>query len=875
MSEQSGRARGRSRARSQAQPAPGRRPGVTEEPPPRTTTGGRVARGVVTGEGVAPRPGAVAAAALPSTSAVAAGVAAISLQPGIGSGDNGQGGRGGGRGSWRGGRDISDIVTRPPHVTDKRGATGNSTTLVANYFAVNSTPDWAMYHYHVDFIPDVEGIRVRKGLLYHHKDALGMYLFDGMALFTTHKLEQDEVDLFSELKTSGEKVKIHLKLTRELPHTDPVVLQICNIQMRKNLSHLEFTQLGRYYFDMHAASNIPAHSLELWPGYITAIHQHETRVLLCADLTFKILRCDTVMDQMRSFYQQNRNTYRDMAARQLIGCIVLTKYNNKTYRIDDIDWDMTPKSSFERKDGSKITYLEYYQNAWNIRITDPNQPMLISRPKKRDVMRGMPANINLVPEVCIMTGLTEDTRANFQIMKDIATFTRVAPDQRADNLRRFMSRIQSNPNIKREMQGWSLSYSPNLIEFNGRNLPTEKIIQANNKTFTYDPSTADWSREMRSNRLLHTLPIENWVLIVTRRDSNNAQEFVGSLSRVGPPMGINVNRPRMVTLDGDRLNDYTSALQQVVVPGVQLVMTIVPNNRKDRYDAIKKRCCIDTPVPSQVVQARTISKKQMLMSVATKIAIQLNCKLGGSAWSVELPLKNIMVVGYDSYHDSSMKGRSVGGICCSMNSTLTKYYSRVTFQTSHQEMIDGFHSNLTDALKRYHQLNGQLPERVFIYRDGVGEGQLQAIRDFELKQVKECFKQIGSFEPKLAFVMVTKRINTRLFEKHGQNLRNPLPGTIADTEITRPEWYDFFLVSQSVRQGTVSPTHYNVIHDTSGLKPDHIQRLTYKLTHLYYNWPGTVRVPAPCLYAHKLAFLTGQSLHASPNLSLADSLFFL
>ena len=62
-------------------------------------------------------------------------------------------------------------------------------------------------------------------------------------------------------------------------------------------------------------------------------------------------------------------------------------------------------------------------------------------------------------------------------------------------------------------------------------------------------------------------------------------------------------------------------------------------------------------------------------------------------------------------------------------------------------------------------------------------------------------------------------------------------GSVVDQEVTRKEWYDFFLVSQSVRQGTVSPTHYNVIHDTTGLKPDHMQRLTYKLTHLYYNWP--------------------------------------
>ena len=62
-----------------------------------------------------------------------------------------------------------------------------------------------------------------------------------------------------------------------------------------------------------------------------------------------------------------------------------------------------------------------------------------------------------------------------------------------------------------------------------------------------------------------------------------------------------------------------------------------------------------------------------------------------------------------------------------------------------------------------------------------------------------------------------------------------------------------------MNQGTVNPTSYNVVKDTSGLLPKHIQALTYKLTHLYYNWPGTVRVPAPCQYAHKLAFLVSTS----------------
>ena len=54
---------------------------------------------------------------------------------------------------------------------------------------------------------------------------------------------------------------------------------------------------------------------------------------------------------------------------------------------------------------------------------------------------------------------------------------------------------------------------------------------------------------------------------------------------------------------------------------------------------------------------------------------------------------------------------------------------------------------------------------------------------------------------------------------------------------------DLFVV---LFQGTVTPTHYVVIHDTASMKTDHVQQLTYKLCHLYYNWPGTIRTPAPC-----------------------------
>ena len=47
------------------------------------------------------------------------------------------------------------------------------------------------------------------------------------------------------------------------------------------------------------------------------------------------------------------------------------------------------------------------------------------------------------------------------------------------------------------------------------------------------------------------------------------------------------------------------------------------------------------------------------MSMATKVAVQMNCKLGG------------IVIGYDTYHDTAQKGSTVGDVVCSTKSTFT------------------------------------------------------------------------------------------------------------------------------------------------------------------------------------------------------------
>ncbi|KAL3183271.1 hypothetical protein MRX96_000252 [Rhipicephalus microplus] len=742
-----------------------------------------------------------------------------------------------GRGAARGRRDDFAIVpTRPTHMTDKCGNTGDPVRLLANYFRLVSLPKWCIHQYHVDFLPLVESSRVRRALMNEHRERFGLcFVFDGMSdLKTPTRLEADVLELKSLRPSDGAPIVIRIKWVQQLAPNNPEVLRLLNTQMRRNLERLGFVQINRHFFDKCAVSAIPQHGLELWQGLVTAIGQHETDVMMVTDTVHKVLRRDSVLDILQ--HVSALKNYREEAIKRIAGCIVMTPYNNKTYRVDDIDWNKNPLSVFESKEGSK-SYLDYYREQYEKCIRDMQQPLLVCRPKEKDIRAGRTDNIYLIPELCVLTGLTDEMRANVSVMRDLAQHTRVEPTKRVQN----------------------------LLEVTAVTAPI--------------PRTADFSRETCDQPLHITVNIQSWLVICPKRDESNTTEFVRTLLSVCPPMGLGLGQPQIVQLEDDRAGNYVRALHDVGASGnLQLAMLVLANNRKDRYDMIKKQACVDLGLHTQVILSRTIGNRRNMRSVATKVAIQLNCKLGGEAWCLDVPLVNTMVVGYDTYHDSGSRKQSAGAFVASMNRTFTRWYSRVAFHSSHQELGSQLGSLLQDAIQKYMLANeGNAPERIIFFRDGVSDGQIQQVREWEIEQIVTALDVLfPGVEHKLAFVVVTKRISTRFFlqdPRRGYN--NPLPGTVVDTEVTRPERYDYFLVSQSVRQGTVAPTHYNVIHDTTGLKPDHMQRLSYKMTHLYFNWPGTIRVPAPCQYAHKLAFLAGQSLHSEHNAKLAPTLFYL
>ncbi|CAH2225762.1 piwi 1 [Pelobates cultripes] len=806
----------------------------------------------------------------------------------------------------RGGRrrDFHDlgVNTRQAmdHVKDsKTGFNGKPIPLSTNHIRLLSRPQWVLFQYHIDFNPPMESRRLRTALLYQHEELIGKArAFDGTILFLPRRLNK-ATEVFSQTKNK-ENVKITITLTNELPPTSPTCFQFYNIIFKRLLKMMNMKQIGRNYYNPNDAINIKTHSLNIWPGFSTSILQYETSIMLCIDVSHKVLRDETVHDIMSRNFDQYGTRFQDVSAKEVVGQIVLTKYNNRTYRIDEVFWNMSPLSTFKKYDGTDITFVDYYKtDQYGIVIKDMQQPLIANIPKK--AKPGEPSGpLLLIPELCNLTGLTDRMRSDFTVMRDLAVHTRLPPDQREKAVGKFLNYIHKDEGVQKELRDWGLNFDTNLLRFNGRVANPERIQQSG-RSVDYNPQFADWSREMRG-QLLSVRHLESWILLYTRRNYDVANTLTQTLVKGSLPLErlfFQVTHTcsadtQLTRLTDNRFNsigiplwDIGAGLRQ---PGKNEkappspVVCILSSIHKGKYDAIKKYLCADVPIPSQCVVARTLSKPQTIMSVASKIALQMNCKMGGELWSVEMPIKY-----YSKMEFRVIASKEIYPYLSCMNKGLTRvrptgfttgysgmrfsWFSRCVIQDQKQEIVDGLKVCMLAALRAYESVNNAKPKRVLIYRDGVGDGQLKTLVNYEIPQFMDCLKSQDN--PRLTVIVVKKRINARFFGVFGGRLQNPPPGTIVDVEVTRPEWYDFFIISQSVRVGTVSPTHYNVVYDNGGLTPDQMQRLTYKLCHLYYNWPGVIRVPAPCQYAHKLAFLVGQSIHVEPHVSLANKLYYL
>ncbi|XP_026816525.1 piwi-like protein Siwi [Rhopalosiphum maidis] len=766
----------------------------------------------------------------------------------------------------------------PPFPEPKQGCSGKSVELLANYFPIVSITDRfpCLYQYRVDFNPDEQIISIKTELLAQHQQRLGLYLFDGTMLFSIRQYDLNNFELTSTRRSDGQAINIKLQIVDSVQIDEDASIQALNILLPKCLKLMKLTPIGRQFYDLNSKIVMAQYKLQLCRGYDAEINSYENDLLVRVDLSNKPISRSTVLDLLNEFYVDRIRNKNWMISfkNSVVGNTVMTIYNNKTYVIDDIDENAGPNSEFCKNDQSIVTYRQYYREKWNRNILNSNQPLLISKKENSVQQLGVDDKlVYLIPELCVMTGITDSMRNNYTLMKDIALHNRLYPREWMERLTNFADDFHINSDCIAELSKWNLTLNKKLMEVTGRILRPQKILCRSTKYNSGEEG--DWTNKLQSVPMFTSAVVKHWVILTPRNFCEDVDVFTQNIIQAARNMSFYLPKPVLVPMNDGRSNTFINNIDEIIHRiNPEFILCIISSWNCLIYRTIKRKLCIDRAVPSQVVILNNVKTNDL--SICTKIAIQINCKLGGIPWLVPISKIGMMIVGCNTYEDNQRKNKSFGALIASLDNNHSTFFNNVETYENLQELSTNFAIGIIKALSKYRSKNGTLPTSIIIYRDGVREGQSSHIRMTEVKLVQAaCQRVYGSNSVPFTFVIVTRNNHSKFFVRGVRGFENPRIGTIVDSDVIDPNKYEFFLISQPVKQGSVTPTHYEAIEDTNDFLPDTLQKITFKLTHNYFNWSGTIRVPAPCQLAHKLAYFTGETLGCSPNPGLDESLFFL
>ncbi|NXR20424.1 PIWL2 protein, partial [Cinclus mexicanus] len=464
----------------------------------------------------------------------------------------------------------------------------------------------------------------------------------------------------------------------------------------------------------------------------------------------------------------------------------------------------------------------------------------------------------LVPELTFLTGLS-DLRKNSRILKEVMWEMIQSPQQHYQRLTSLLCRIRDTPEASQELERWGLCLDTDIYRTQGHILPVERI---NLRHRSFLPAEdLSWHREVTKEVPITVISISSWLMIYPKRLQHLAKDLVAAMRSSCGAMGMQVGHPTVQELRDDRIETYVRTIQSSLgsQDKVQLLLCIIPSSREDIYGAIKKLCCVQTPVPSQVINAQSLTGHPgKIRNVVQKVLLQINCKLGGQLWGVDIPLvrhenpgkrpgmslealeKQLRIVGIDVIPKSHLPFPAP----LSQNPTsFPPFWDELTIVGI--DILIKSHLPFPAPLSLNPSSFPPLQKQLMVVGMDIYHSRSQGMRSSGVQ---------GSLRCKNVYFGVGKKSDWGLFF---------------------PPRQDFFLLAHHSRQGCSVPTRYICMWNTANLSSEHLQRLTFKLCHLYWNWPGTIRVPAPCKYAHKLAFLVGQVLHHEPSAHFSEQLFFL
>ena len=750
--------------------------------------------------------------------------------------------------------------------------------IYVNIFEFSTIKDLKLYKYPFQINPPVEQNAyklIQTIFKVRYKDIFskyGIFTISGDSLFSMNKIEQPntfksivyfkgkyeytiEINKFSNEKIIKKEDVKKDSLTKQFIEIiiKDILLSNPNLDFDKGL----FVLKGN---EMKIESERV--SINYYPGFINKFIETEKGNFINVSLKNKIESSENILEYLNKWIHGDKYT-QNKIRKDLIGRWFY--FYKKKYKIDEILFDRNPVNQTLYSNGKTLTLKNYYIEKYKIDIKNNNQPLILNYKKGP---QGQILTTYYIPELCTFSGLDEMQQKDNYFMKELSRITKIDPETRVKQTNKFLELLKDENkkgegqlSSKEKLEQYGIIVQPPQESFYGYLMEEPKILAGRNKTI---------STTSRQFPLFSKKEMKSWLCFYEASNYNEAETLFNCLSKASKAYGLNITEPEWVEMHNkSRAIDWIETAESYLNSNYKeednnneyaFVIYLIKNNNKI-YDELKRHSLCKNGYVSQVVKTTSLKAKGM-MSICSKILLQINAKLGGISYKTIIDKtildREIMVVGVDS--SSFNKKTGVAMVSTIDNSFADFFNSEKILNEKDDSLQYCVSSFLEDAIPNYFAKNKKNPKNIIIYRQGISDNLIYLLKN-EVMQIEQVCKK---YDILFYYILVNTRTTFKFFEKNGDHYINPGAGLLVINGITQRDKFEFYIQPQQVTGGSATPTKFHVAYGNMNF-PEMIPKFTYDLCHIYSNWQGTVRIPNVIKAAEKLSKMTVKSTQGELN----------
>jgi aubergine-like protein len=657
------------------------------------------------------------------------------------------------------------------------------------------------------------------------------------------------------------------------------VIKIYNSALKQMIRGLKYVQLGYrkpLFYDTKLDQTLEVadreFKLDIKSGYFAHFDVYvDKKPLLMIECSSKIVRSYSLWEEYIYFKNDQNKTHEEILDNYICGKIFMADYGNqKTYRIAGVDMDKTPQSDFPNSQYKD--YIDYYKKRYGLKILEMKQFLVYSIEHIKSVnangkVESREQKVFLIPELLKPTGLIEEIRQDKKSMRELSKYTKLSPTERRQREVKLIKQINSLSEGSNELK---IKIDPDSNGLKSLVINPPTILLGNSKSVI--PNRGNF--EVKEPIFDVSACLKEWIVISRDEDREKCEEFVKKINHSSKLLGIKVDKPIHKGLSSQNQTGKAIVALLDSQLGKTAFLLFLPKRLTDRVYKVVK--CHANGKQGVVTQFFTNFQKSTELSVASKVLQQIVAKLGMKLWKVSRPVgtenMRIMSIGADVFHKDLHQ--SVSTVVSTLDKDFSSWFSQTSIQKRKgDDVLIDISEKIRKAAREYIDKNHNAPQVIIVYRDGVDDGMLDVVRETEVRPLlKGLSEEFGENKFSLLYFVINKRIGERFYEiNHSGELVNPRSGTFIFEKVTKTDSFDFFMVGPSVKPelGSARPVYFNALYNNTNLKLETIIELTNYQCYTYYNWQGTLKVPAVCMLAQKLGVLNGQTT-IGPRVKIAD-----